>query len=353
MVSEKTRNTIVGLTVIVALVCLMYGVLLLGKGSSFSVGGTYNVTVVAQDAGGLGAGTKVFLNGVVVGQVQSVTLMTDAAKQLQAKIVLQIDGGFDIPAGAWASVTRSQLGSTSISLFSAAATGPMLPRNGKAVLVASQGDTGLIPKDVRDNLSSLSTQLGTVAQDLHVLLAYTTPEEVEASSTQPTTGPGAATQKRPVDNVSTLVIRLNRTIKSMETLLTDAQLQGDVRLLIQNLREASVKLNGTMTSIDSTIKDADRAFSSFGEIATKASKTIDATQVQVLRVSEKLVDVLGQFEKTIKQVSEGNGTVGKLMNDPRLFEGLLDLSKTMKTTVNDLDFLLKKWKDEGVNFHIK
>jgi hypothetical protein len=31
----------------------------------------------------------------------------------------------------------------------------------------------------------------------------------------------------------------------------------------------------------------------------------------------------------------------------------VDLSKSLKSTVDDLDFLLNKWKEEGVNLKLK
>ena len=114
---------------------------------------------------------------------------------------------------------------------------------------------------------------------------------------------------------------------------------------------ASAQLKTTLVNVDATMKNADHTVSQFGTAATQASATVEATQKQILRVSEKLVDTLGQLQKTVQQVSEGNGTTGKLIRDPRLYDGLLDLSKSLKSTVDDLDFMLKKWRDEGVNLH--
>jgi hypothetical protein len=90
----------------------------------------------------------------------------------------------------------------------------------------------------------------------------------------------------------------------------------------------------------------------FGAAATQASETLGTAQKQVLLVSEKLITTLDQLQKTTRQISEGNGTTGKLINDPRLYDGLVDLSKSLRGTVDDLDLLVKRWNDEGLGIHL-
>jgi ABC-type transporter Mla subunit MlaD len=347
MVSEKTRNTLVGITMLVALGLLMYGILLLGKAPT--IGGTspYNVTLTAPNANGVASGAKVDLNGVHVGSVKRVSLQKDAAGKLVAQITLQIDGGTDVPGTATATLSKAQIGASYVSINVTDAAGPNLPKDGSATLPAETGDSGFIPKDVRDNVAALSSQLEKVAADLHMLLAYNTPEAIEAAKNDPTI------KDKPVDNVSTLVIRLNRTMKSLESLLADPALHEQIRTIAKNLSDSSGQLKNTLASIETTVKNADKTVTRFGDAAGQAADTLAVTQKQILKVTEKLVDTLDQIEKTTRQLAEGPGTTGKLMNDPRLYEGLVDLSKSMKTTVDDLDFLLKKWKDEGVNLKLK
>ena len=89
---------------------------------------------------------------------------------------------------------------------------------------------------------------------------------------------------RPVANISTLVIRLNRTVTSLETLLTDPKLQGQVRTIAQNLAEASAQLKTTLAAAESTFKNADTTVNRFGETAQQANATLQVTQKQILRV---------------------------------------------------------------------
>jgi ABC-type transporter Mla subunit MlaD len=347
MLSEKKRNTLVGLTIILALGALMYGILLLGKTPTWTGLNPYTITLVADNANGVAGGDKVDLNGVVIGQVQSVDLKIDGTGKLKAYIVLQIGGSNDIPANAHAVLGNPKLGSPYVSLSVSEAEGGNLAKNGSAAIPAETGESGLIPKDIQDNLTAVSHQLEQVANDLHTLLAYNTPEAVAAGSKDPTN------PNRPLDNISTLVIRLDRTMASLETLLTDPKLQGQVREIAQNLSDASAKLKITLAGVDSVVKHADQAVSRFGDTAGQANATLASTQQQILRVSEKLVDTLDQIQKSTREITEGKGTTGRLVSDPRLYDGLLDLSKSLRATTDDLDFLLKKWKDEGVDLKLK
>jgi ABC-type transporter Mla subunit MlaD len=360
MLSERPRNLIVGLTMIVALGVLIYGSFLLGKLPKFGAGRPYDVTLLADDANGVTAGTAVSFKGVHAGQVKSVGLYTDAAGKLGAKVVLEIGSTFEIPADAVATLTQpaAGVGSPKVTIDATNMNGPKLPHDGTAVLAAKAGDNGLIPKDVfadlktaftdvhdlKQDLSRLAGELNQVARDLHTLLAYAPPEAIDAAN--------PADPNRARENVSTVVVRLNRMAKSLQDLLADPALQGQVRLAVQNIADASGQLKQTLQSIQSVAGNANTGIAAFNGAATQAAETMQVTQREISRVSQGLVEMLAQVQKATQQLAEGNGTTGKLINDPRLYDGLLDLSKSLKITVDDLDFLLKKWKDEGVNLKL-
>jgi phospholipid/cholesterol/gamma-HCH transport system substrate-binding protein len=348
MLSERTRNMAVGATMIVALGVLMYGILLLGKGPTLG-GRPYAVTLESPNANGLTPGAKVDLNGVVIGEVSSVILAKKADGTLGTRVGLSIDGSVDIPQDSTVSFGKGYVGSSSYcSIYANNAKGPNLPKDGSALLQAAPADGGLIPKDVFDDihalkndLSGLSVELTGVAKDMHALLETSSPEAVDAANPKD--------PHRPIENISTMVMRLDRTVKNLQDLLGDKKLQGQVREIVQNIASSSEQLKSTLTTIDTTMKNADRTVAQFGSAATQASTTLNDTQHQIVRIADKLVDTLDQLQKTTRAVSEGDGTTGRLIRDPRLYDGMVDLSKSLRGTVDDLDFLLKKWRDEGVN----
>jgi len=351
--TDRTRNIIVGLTILVALCVCMYGIVLLGKFPGVGVH-QYTVGLETEDAAGLIQGARVELNGISVGQVKSAYLTKDKTGKLIARVDVLIERRFDIPTETIVTLQRSAtgVGQPFVELKIKDPNAPLLPKDGTAVLKATPTDSSLIPKALTDDLSALSHQLSAVANDLHVLLAYSPPETVDkADPNDP---------NRPLANASTVVIRLDRTVKSLQDLLADPKLQAGVRDAVQNIADASAQLKSVLSKVETlannangTLSNADGAIKSFGGAATQATATLESTRRNINQVSQQVVETLAQIEKTVKQVNEGNGTTGKLINDPRLYEGLLDLSKSLKTTVDKMDLLLDKWTDEGVNLHLK
>jgi phospholipid/cholesterol/gamma-HCH transport system substrate-binding protein len=344
MLSVRSRNLIVGLTMLLALAVLMYGIILLGKFPTLSSG--YNVTLISTDANGVTPGSNVLLNGMGIGQVKSVWLKADSTGKLMANVLIQIDMHYDLPKSTHVELSRPQtVGNPFVALHVDDVSGPKIPKDGSAVLQAAVGDSSLIPKKVWDDVTSLTQRLSTVADDLHIMLVYAPPEDVEKADPRD--------PKRVRPNVTTVVVRLDRLVKNMQELLGDPQLQGKVRDAIQNIADASAQLKQTLQKIDAAAGNASGTVAAIGSAATQATATLQTTQLEVGRVSQKLVETLTDLQKLTRQINEGNGTAGKLLNDPRLYEGLVDLSKSMKSTVEDLDFLLNKWKDEGVNLRLK
>jgi len=55
-----------------------------------------------------------------------------------------------------------------------------------------------------------------------------------------------------------------------------------------------------------------------------------------------------QLESIIAKVSNGDGTIGRLMNDPRLYEELNEAAQRLTVTLRDLQSMVRKVKEEGL-----
>ena len=65
---------------------------------------------------------------------------------------------------------------------------------------------------------------------------------------------------------------------------------------------------------------------------------------RLLQVSK----LLTQFQSIAGKIDEGKGTAGKLVNDEKLYENLVNTSRELNLTITDLKLLVKQWTDEGV-----
>lgn len=357
MLSERARNTAVGLTMLAGLAVLMYGILLLGRWPMFAKGLPYNVTIESTNANGAQNGTKVDLNGVTIGQVTDVQLVTDAKTgELRSEVYVRINAGVVIPSSAKVVLGKQAIGTSYVSLHATDGRGPSLATDGTARIKAELADSGLIPREVVEGIQNLSVkiasladELSVVAKDLHVLLKYNTPEELaKADPNDP---------KAPKENISTMVVRLNRTVASLEELMTDKEMKGQVRQIIANLAASSEQLKTTLKTIETTVGTANTTLGEtgkkIGDAAAQAQTSIATTERQIIKITERLVAVLESIEKTTNAIAKGQGTAGKLVNDPRLYEGLVDLTKSLQSTLDDLNVLIRKWREEGVKMQLK
>lgn len=348
MLSERVRNTIVGLTMLLALAALMVGIFMLGRFPDLGHRGSYTITLVAPNASGLSAGNKVNFNGVDIGTVNSITLTPDLRGVL---IGVTIDWGRDIPSNAQVAVGKQTIGtpfvtfslpSNPLNPLAPAPIGPPVPKDGSARMEASLADSGLIPKAVLDKITK-------VGDDLDLLLAQRSLTEFDKENPETR-----------VANLSILVQRIDRVAKGVDTLVGDPQTQEKFRRIISDLQEASATLKTVMVTVNTTVTKANgvvdqvgTSVKQIGGAATQADETLRTTRGEILRVSEKLVDLLNSVQKSTDAIAKGEGTAGRLVNDPRLYDGLLDLTKSLKSTADDLNVLMRKWKDEGVQLNLK
>src|SRR5689334_18776254 len=106
---DRTRNVIVGLTMLGALGVCMYGIVLLGKFPGVGIS-QYIIAVASSDAAGVTSGAKVELNGIVVGSSKAPHLSKDADGKMIVQLDLLIDSGIDIPSATEVTLARPSTG---------------------------------------------------------------------------------------------------------------------------------------------------------------------------------------------------------------------------------------------------
>src|SRR5207249_1400284 len=76
-------------------------------------------------------------------------------------------------------------------------------------------------------------------------------------------------------------------------------------------------------------------------------------------ISKQVGDRLEQISKTIDhfqsiaaKIDTGQGTAGQLVNDPKLYQSLVDSSRELNATIVDLKRLVEQWEQEGLSFKL-
>jgi ABC-type transporter Mla subunit MlaD len=344
------------------------------------------VRVQAANAAGIGAGTRVTLNGVQIGNVKSVATVPNVAppatnpSELRlpssyALLVLEISEGYNIPIGTVAQVGGPSIGIGNVSVAlspPATADKGFLPKDGTASILGGPAPSGLLPPEVfadvhavKEDLSKVasataraSDNISDVARDLHVLLSMRT--------IGPDGKPVPEVEGKPAENIFTLVLKLNSTIDHVNNILADPKLPGHISAIAANLADSSAKIKEVITDINTnftsvskkigsaadqfsaTIKGAEPAIDNISKAAKTANDTLEVAQARIIVISEDLSKSLKNLDASVNAITSGDGTTGKLVKDSKLYDGLVDLTNNLKATTDELNRLIHQWRQDGI-----
>lgn len=320
----------VGATVLLGLVLL--GVLMLKFGALPAqwFGPTrLTVELHVSRADGLSAGSSVSYLGVNVGNISK---LSRSADQTQVIIETLIDAGNPPPANVVGRI-RSQIvgGGSSISLE--VPDGKPVGKLASHAKIPTQFvGVDLIPPE----FATLATELRlTVQQVREAKLAEHLDQTVNTFRLQ--------------------AEKAGKLIDSLDGAVNDPKLREDLKTSIANFRAATDSATRVGTNLEKFSTNLEKLGDNLTTVTNNANVTITKTQGHIDDLSRKMDDRLLQVSKLLEQfqsiagkVDQGKGTAGKLVNDAKLYESLVDTSKELNLTITDLKLLVKQWTDEGV-----
>jgi phospholipid/cholesterol/gamma-HCH transport system substrate-binding protein len=322
--TARTRNIVVGLVVLVALLGVGWMIL---QFSSRSITTLFSKRVpfriIADRADGLGEGSGVQYLGVTVGQVTGI-------KRLPNNTEVQIDAvlneGEALPRNVTGFIrAQSALGTAAGVALETKDRQPPSAETLQAndVIRAVNRNQGLIPPELAELGKSIQEQK---------LIAHIDETFVE------------------------LKLQLRRAGELMEgfnKFVGDPKVRDDLttaiasaKTTIEGLEKFSKRLDGIAVETDATMKQARTTLADGGKRVDEVSKQLGDRLSQIGELLEK-------FNAITAKVDKGQGTLGMLVNDPRLYEGLVDTTKTLNLTVADLHRLVEQWEQEGFTLKLK
>ena len=287
---ETTRNFVIGIVAIIGVAGFAFLLLLFGNLTT-SLRQKYDVTVQANQAMGVRLGSQVTLVGVPIGEVKAVTVVIDSENPVQ--IILNIEGSIDIPAGVEAMVSTSLIGGTARLDFSIPAGyttgGATLPHDGNAIVTAKfEGLEERLSRTLSEKLAGLDLAM------------------------------------RRIDELG----------KDAQKWLGDEQMLADAK-------SAVAKANDLIDATASTVM-------ALTKTANSLQGNANALLASVQPVFDQLSKTLAQVELLTKQAQDGKGTVGQLMSNPDLYNSLNDSAQRLKSTLGEVELLMKKVRAEGL-----
>lgn len=321
----------VGLAIIIAAIIFILGIRFFQDIPLFS--GTYELQTRFTDAQGLIAGSAVNVSGVRVGAVEEVQL----TPEMNAVLVrFHVDSGVDIPEGSYTQVSGIQaLGGVRMEVVAGPVTNPPIEPGS---LVPSREESVL--SGLTDRAPALLNQLDSLMASTNVFVGGLSAAQVNSTMRQ--ADAAFAEIGSTVDQVGG---QASATVNELNRLLQDSN--SDLRLTLASLREATTSLNtmvaGERERIGRILLQVEGFSGSLNQLATDNQDTLAAAIQNLNSVLVRLdrslatLDTTGvALDRIINKIDQGEGTVGLMINDPRLYNELVNTATTMNAVLQDL-----------------
>ncbi|MCE5327111.1 MAG: MlaD family protein [Planctomycetaceae bacterium] len=332
---ESARNVAVGITVIVAMLILA-GMILIFAGLPVMVRSGYTINMIFPSTADAHTGDPVHLSGLKIGEVTDIDFAGgDSRKGVMFTALIYSD--VKIPGNAEAFIySRGLAGGAYIQLKGEGSpridprTGqPMdyLPTTATPVLTGHL-KTSLLPEEVEKGFVSISR----LAESLNALVSPQGPATGGAASTRPSTT--AASQA----GLQGTIARMNEALDNFNGMVSKKNQESFSGLLV-NLSNASLQASKALVEIQ--------------QATAKISADSSHVSRGLLEDTSRLSALLAELEKTVHKVNEGDGSMAKLLNDPKFYNNLVDASDQANKLMEEMRLLAKDWKDNGVKMKLK
>ena len=306
----------IGIVAILSVVVLVWGLNFL-KGTSIFSNNVFYYSIYS-DVAGMDVSAPVRINGFNIGKVSDVYFHPNNSGKLVVKFELNND--FKIPINSIATIYNTDLmGTKAIKLVL-----------GNSLVYASKGDTlySYSEGDLKDEVNKQVLPLKNKAEDLissidSVMTVITTVLDKDARS-----------------SLTNSLYSLNRTFSTMEL----AMLKIDSMIYYNDNRVSNILSN--IESISSNIHNNNELISSILKNFESISDSLSKSEIK--STFKNVNNSLDNFNKIMSKIDNGEGTIGLLINDKKLYTNLSNASDQLNQLIIDI----KKRPRRYVNFSL-
>lgn len=344
----------VGLTVLAASITLSILIMLMsGTGGLF----THKIALRSyfDNAGGLREGAPVRLQGVDIGNVNKIRIVTDPARKLTpVEVTLKVSNRFH-PTLHKDSITRlataGVLGETYIDIDSSTAKGPLVEENDEL----NTKDTAQIEDVVRASQSTLQN-LDALLKRVDRIIAFV--ESGQGSIGKLIYDAGLYNQlNSTVAEFQNLVNDVANGKGSIGKLLVDDKLYNNANQTIDKLNGIIDELNAGKGTAGKFLKDPTLYDNANKTIANVKQMTDDINAgkgaIGVLARDEqfaaKLKNTMNRISELSDKLNSGEGTAGKFIQDPAVYNN----TNQLLTETRDLIKAIRQNPKKYLTIHLK
>ncbi|HUU85793.1 MAG TPA: MlaD family protein [Phycisphaerae bacterium] len=350
--SEYKRNLMVGVFMLAGLAVLGGLLVLFGETPSWLGGAEYELTISFHEVEGVSQGMPVFLNGLQVGRVGQLAFADARHPGMGVQVTALIKDTYFIPRGSTGRVFANVfgLGRGHIEIIGPdVETQPLDPKSAEILGEMGNPFEGLVPEDLMFSLDKTVQHMGNlfeaarpVADDLHELFRIRRINEVD--------DPMAEAQKITA-NLFTVVQRLDRTLKHFNEVLGDPKVKSAIVQAIENVESMTADGRETFASLRETAarvqQDLTQVGTELNSLVGDANTGINEIRAHLIPALETMSKVAENLNSASRDLSEGQGTAGMILRDPRLYEAMLLSVQRITDAVDKLRRLLEKFEQQG------
>jgi phospholipid/cholesterol/gamma-HCH transport system substrate-binding protein len=143
-----------------------------------------------------------------------------------------------------------------------------------------------------------------------------------------------------------LITGISAFVKNSNDVVGDAENKANLKATLANLVEASKQAGDAMRQL----KEA--AATGKTTLQNADDRTAQLT-TSLVTTSDKLGEVMTRLESVLEKIDNGEGTAGKLVNDGRLYEQLLEDSKQLHLVLQDMKTFVTESTEKGISIKLK
>lgn len=303
---------LVGLVLIAATASLTLFVMSTSK-DQFGEDSTYALYADFIDASGIRTKTRLQINGIDVGKIESIQHVRGTDGRLKARVKLRLLNEFPVYEDAQVrKAAESLLGDFRLDLDPGTPNSKRIAPEGLITNVQSFSDM----EEIQSQLRHVASNVNNVTESLSRVLSG---PEGEGSLKQILRNVERSMDavERTSQAIATLVGRNDRVVEQMisdlqqfsHDLATSTHPGGDMRQTAENLVRLTGRLDRIAASVEGIVGGEELA-------STK--------QGQLRQTVASLNDSIERLSSIARKVDEGRGTVGRIVNDPTLINKVED-----------------------------
>ena len=301
---------------VAGLVMLVLGVNYLKGFNPFARSNTY--FAVYDDVAGLAVSNPVLINGYQVGQVRSIAFVEDGEGELLVEFGVE-HPKLSFPLNSVAKIHSSDLfGTKAIRI-----------ERGDSPVLAMSGDTLL--NSVEDDIAA------QVAKQIEPLQRKTT--DLIKSVEKVILEIESIFQSEATNNLPAALESMERMVRSLEN--TAANLDSTVAENRQNFGRVMRNVSSLTSTLDNNSGNLNRAIDNFTALSDSLSR------IEFASTMAKANEALDAVSSITKRVANGEGSLGKLVTNDSLHNGLVATNAELQLLLDDLQ--MHPWKYVQVN----